>query len=112
MQTVPNEDARLSDLYAYYYAHACAKQLGVKLNENARTLVEAFGGSVDVLDLVKLDFVKVDEAAWRGVWEYLYAVGRAREFEEAGSKEAEAYGLVDRLWGESFELPLEERRGV
>jgi len=67
---------------------------------------------VDVLDLVRLDLVKVDEAAWRGVWDYLYAVGRAREFEEAGSKEAEAYGLVDRLWDESLELLLEEGRGV
>jgi hypothetical protein len=92
MQTVPHAGARLAELYAYYYVHACAEQLGVELNENARTFVEALGGSVAGLDLVK-----VDEAAWRLVRDYL---------------EAEACELVARLWGESFELPLEEKRGV
>jgi len=97
MRDVYRPYPRLADLYAYYYAHACAKQLGVKLNEKARTLVEALGGEVAGLDLDKADEV----AIWR-VYVYFDSVGRKSEYFAAlcGEEEAAAYELVERLWRE------------
>jgi hypothetical protein len=102
MQDVQRPDVRLADLYAYYYAEECAKQLGVKLNEKARTLVEALGGG----GLVGLDLDKADQLAFERVYVYFDVVGRINEYFYALGREgeAEAYELVKRLWDESADL--------
>jgi hypothetical protein len=102
MQDVYRPDPRPADVYAYYYARECAKQLGVKLNENARTLLEALGGG----GLVGLDLDEADEVAFWRVQAYFYAVCPESDFFCAlgGGEAAAAYELVKRLWDESADL--------